>query len=170
MKHKLKFSIILLTFALLMTAAVAKTHTSKKGYSVAIPKGWTVDTSKMMGTDVIFLAKPLNSFRANLNVITTPSNGQTLAQVKAQINSTYPGVFNTYKKLAQGNTKIGGFTALYLTATHKTGSPNKLLRMHQVFVLRKGSAYIFTCTASNADYAKSDAAFEMALASVKWTK
>ena len=82
----------------------------------------------------------------------------------------YPRVFNSYKELGMGNTKLGGLPAIYIYATHKTGSPNALLRMYQVMTLRKGTFYVFTCTALNADYAKSDAAFKKALASVKWSK
>lgn len=171
MKHQLKFGAVLLTIALLMTAAVAKTYTSKKGYSIAAPSGWTIQSNDSGNPEAIFIDKPINGIRPNINVVVTPSaKGQTLAQLKTQINSLYPRVFNSYKKLAQGNTKLGGVAGIYITAIHKMGSPKALLRMHQVFVLRKDSAYIFTCTSSDADYSKSDAAFKNALASVKWIK
>jgi hypothetical protein len=151
-----------------MTVAVAKTYSSKNGYSIVAPAGWTVDTSKKANSDVIFMGKQANGFRPNLSVTVTASGGQNLSQVRSYINTAYPRVFKNYQKLGQGNTKLGGVPAVFVSATHKTGSPNTLVRMYQVIALRKGAAYIVTCTARNADYAKSDAAFKKALASMKW--
>jgi hypothetical protein len=153
------------------TAAIAKTYSSKKGYTIAAPAGWKVDSSGLMGTDLVLMAKPQNGFAANLNVVVTAASpGQTLAQGHSYITQTYPRLFNNYKKLAQGNTTIGGVPAISVTATHSMGTPPRTLRMHQVIAIRRGSIYTFTCTAANADYAKFDAAFKSALKSVKWKK
>jgi hypothetical protein len=153
------------------TVADAKTYSSKRGYTVAVAAGWNVDSSGMMGTGLIMMAKPHKGFSANLNVVVAPApTGQTLAQGRAYINQAYPGMFNNYKKLAQGNTSLGGVPAITITATHAMGTPPRTLRMHQAIALKNGTVYTFTCTAANADYAKFDAAFKAALKSVKWKK
>jgi hypothetical protein len=150
---------------------MAKTYSSKRGYTIVAPAGWNVDGSGTMGTDLIMIAKPRNGFSANLNVVVAPASpGQTLAQGQAYISQAYPRLFNNYKKIAQGRTSLGGVPALSLTATHAMGTPPRTLRMHQAIALKGGSVYTFTCTAANADYAKFDAAFKSALKSVKWKK
>jgi hypothetical protein len=164
-------SIVAAMLALVVTAAVAKTYSSKRGYTITVPAGWNVDSSGTMGADFIAMARPYNNFTANLNVVVAPASaGQTLAQGRAYINQAYPRVFTNYKKLAQGNTSLGGVPAITITATHDMGTPPKTLRMHQAIVLKNGAVYTFTCTAANADYARFDTAFKSALKSVKWKK
>jgi hypothetical protein len=165
------FSIAVAMLALVVTSAVAKTYSSKRGYTIVAPASWNVDSSGMMGTDLIIIAKPHNGFSANLNVVVAPASaGQTLAQGRKYIDQAYPRMFNNYKRLAQGNTSLGGVPAITITATHAMGTPPRTLRMHQAIALKNGAVYTFTCTAGNADYARFDAAFKSALKSIKWKK
>jgi hypothetical protein len=157
--------------ALVLTAAVAKTYSSNRGYTITTPTGWNVDSSGMMGTDFTMVARPHNGFSANLNVVVVrASAGETLADGRKIIDQTHPRFFNNYKKLAQGSTSLGGVPAITLTATQEMGTPPRTLRMHQAIALRHGAVYTFTCTAANADYAKFDVGFQSALKSVKWKK
>lgn len=171
MRHKcFRFSGLVAVLALLITVAGAQSG-RRNAYSISAPRGWQVDTSGTMGTDMIVIAKPYKGFTANLNVVVAPASpGQTLAQGRKYIDQTYPRLFNSYKKLAQGSMSLGGVPAITITATHAMGTPPRTLRMHQVIALRGGSIYTFTCTAANADYARFDAAFKSALKSVKWKK
>ena len=165
-----RFSGTVVVLALLVTVAVAQSG-RRNAYLISAPRGWQVDSSGTMGTDMILIAKPYKGFSANLNVVVAQAGpGQTLAQGRKYIDQTYPRMFSNYKKLAQGSTSLNGVPVITVTASHAMGTPPRTLRMHQVIALRRGYIYTFTCTAANADYARFDAAFKAALKSVKWKK
>lgn len=149
-------------------AAWAKPFISAKGYSVSPPVKWKVNTSGMMGSDVIFIAPPSRGASASLNVVVTQAPGETLEGGRAQINKMLPQMFNGYKRVAQGYTTLGGLRALSTTSTYLIGTPPRRLRMKQVVALRKGRAYTFTAAALDNVYARYNTAFTQSLKTVRW--
>jgi hypothetical protein len=96
------FSGTVVVLALLVTVAVAQSG-RRNAYSISAPRGWQVDSSGTMGTDMILIAKPYKGFSANLNVVVAQAGpGQTLAQGRKYIDQTYPRMFSNYKKTGAG--------------------------------------------------------------------
>ena len=154
-------------------AAPAKsaTFTSNQGYSITPPKGWTTDRSGLLGTEVIFMAKPKNGFAANMSVAMTKTrSGETIQQSRAGIDQAYPRMFNRFKWIGRGYTTVNGAPALVHTANHSMGTPPRRIWVHQVMAFKNGLMYAFTCTALDRDRNLYKATFDNALKSIRWTK
>ena len=66
------------------TPAKTATFASKHGYSITPPKGWATNRSGLMGTDVIFIAKPKSGSTATITItVKLASPGETLEQTRA---------------------------------------------------------------------------------------
>ena len=144
--------IISLVLLLIAAPATAAPFTSSKGYSITPPKGWTANRSGTMGTDAMFIAKPKNGVTANINVVVTKAApGDTIQAARAQINQTYPRLFNQFKWIARGNTTVDGAPALFNTVNYSIGTPPHRMWAHQIVALKNGMLYSFTCTTLNKD-------------------
>ena len=124
-----------------------------------------------MGTDVILLAPVAKQFAANINVVVkaSPSSG-SLKQGMPQIIKGVGSMMNDFKELSRGETKVAGSPGIEFSATHKMGTPARVLKMSQTYVMRNGQIYVFTSTALSENYASYDADFKAALKSLRWTK
>jgi len=171
-------SLRVLLWSMLVTAilpvgaklSAPKAVQSAKGYSITPPAGWTMHQNGIMGADMFVAAPPAKGYAANINVVIVPAApGETLEKDAVKIPQMMPRVLSGYKKLSHSYGTLGGLRALTITANHKMGTPPRLLWMKQVLVLRKGQAYVFTCTALHENHADYRGAFETALKSVRWT-
>lgn len=148
---------------------------SAAGYEITPPPNWQINQKGPAGVDLILSAaapgQSAGHLAASLNVVIAPAApGETLDKSRAQINAAQPKMLTGYKQIAQGSIKLDGVPAFFNTATHQAGTPPRLVRMHQVFVLKNNKAYAFTCGAPDAQYARYESDFQTALKSVRWTK
>ena len=159
----------------LLTIAIPTVHAepfqSSHGYEITGASGWTVKSPTGMAADVYIITHPVNGFAANLNVVVTPGEkGETLQSIHDLIRSHYSKMFTNFYITGERLSKLGGDPSYEITATYSTGTPSKTLRMHQVFVLRAGLDYIFTCTDTDKHYPKCLPQFATMLGSVHWTQ
>ena len=151
--------------------AKGKTFKSPKGYSITAPANWKIMSDGLMGTDVILIAPAAKQFGANVNVVVkTAPKGGNLKQGMPQIIQGMSRVLNGFKEISRGETKVDGLPGIQFTATHKMGTPARVLKMYQQYVVRNGKVYVFTATALNENYATYDSAFKTVLKSVTWNK
>ncbi len=161
---------VMVSFVLAPAIASAQTFHSPNGYSITAPSGWSLNKSRMMGSDIIIITKPEQKFANNLNVRITPlPAGVTLEQVQAQIKPSYQKQFPGYKFISEKFTTVGGQRAYELICNHSQGTPPRPLWARQDMVLRGNKLYIFTCTALTSNAARYAGSFSAILRSVRWT-
>lgn len=154
-----------------VASAAEKPFQSTKGYSITPPARWNLNGSGVMGTDVVIAAPPAKNYAAHLNIVVIKAApGETLEADLPKINAAMPKTLNSYKRVSQKITSIGGVRALETVATHKIGTPPRKLWMHQTLVLLNGQGYTFTCTALDGNHKTYEPAFKAMLKSVRWKK
>ena len=159
--------------------------TSQQGYSITPPSGWATHRSGQtettgavgvvgaVGADVVFLSRPRNGFAANITVVVTRVDNDTLETARAQIDQEYPRIFNQFEWIERGNTMVDGVPALTNTATYTMeipGTTPRRLWMHQIMALNNGLFYVFTCTALDEYRSTFQPTFDDALKSIRWTR
>lgn len=147
-------------------SAQAATYKSANGYSFTPPAGWT-QRKAFMGSEVLYI----HSSGSNLNVVSRAMPaGVTLAQIRAASFAQLRKAMTGYQLVSQGNTRLGGGAAGFIDSTYLMGTPAQKMRAYQVYALRGGKLYVFTCTARNALYPKYKATFQKTLNSLRWTR
>jgi hypothetical protein len=160
-------------FANVVMAAptVVEPFKSSKGYTITPAKGWTSNSTGLMGTDVIIYARPVDAFTPNFNVVIVPTiKSDTLKGLPKQMRAMYPKTFTNYQFIGQRFSTLAGRPSYVTTGTYMLGTPARKIRLHQVMILHDGKATILTCTDTDKHYGKSLAAFDAMLKSVKWTE
>jgi len=169
--HLMTTTLVALALTVAMTAASAdaKTFICKKGYSVAAPQGWTMDTSGLMGTDVIFFQSPVKGFATNINVVTVPAKaGETTAEVSSGTDAMLRNVLTSYHRISSKRVSVDHHQAVESQASYVQGQGRKLY-MHQFSVLGKRSDFTFTLTCAPSLKANYDPAFAAMVRSIRVT-
>lgn len=173
MKMKMKTSLLapvcgiaVLATSLSTGSAQAATYKSANGYSFTPPAGWQ-KLPNFSGTEIMYRS----STGENINVLSraVPA-GITLAQIRAATIPQLRAKMTGYQLVGQGNTRLGGVPAAYIYSSYLMGTPPQRMRGDQIFVLRKGRMFAFTCTSRSAVHAKYKPIFQKILNSVRWTK
>lgn len=145
----------------------AAPYQSPNGYTIAPPSGWTRQKSS---ADVSFG----NGKGARLAIVSIPlptPTTITLEKVRdtslASIQKSTPGGF---KVLNRGQMTIGGERALTVNARYQAGKPPMKVRAFLIFVIHGGKIHSLTCTDAEARFPKTRKSFNLALASIRWTK
>ena len=147
-------------------SAQAATYKSANGFQFTPPAGWT-QRKAFMGTEVVYL----HSSGTNISAVSQAiPPGVSLAQVRAASLAQLRQAMTGYKLVSQGNTRLGGGAAAFIDSSYMMGTPAQKMRAYQVYAVRGGKLFVFTCTAKNALYPKYKAAFMKTLNSVRWTK
>ncbi len=159
---------LILGLGLTVAAVSAAPFVSPHGYSVTPPPGWQINPSHV-GDDVVIDYKKnvATDGTPNLRVDITPMGGAaTLEALKPAVISGYTKRFPGLVVKSQTFSSLGGVRDLNLVFTEpKNGI---LMYLHQIYVLKNGSAYIFTAVYPERSRAKYDAPVAQMLASVRW--
>jgi hypothetical protein len=139
------------------SAATPKPYRSSQGYTLTPRAGWTVSTQGQPAIDLFFLAPVEKEFQANLNVvITKAASSDTLEDIRKQSEAAYESWFDEYQPLDHATVRIAGTDALQLTCSYRKPNDKARTWLRQYVILRRGKAYVFSCTAladSSARYA-----------------
>jgi hypothetical protein len=154
-----------------IAAASATPYASPKGYQITPAAGWKVNSSGIMGSDVVLFAAPSHGFAANLNVVInpTPSN-ETLRDVDIELKKALQQTLQNYKTLSTKYSSVNGAKALVLSSSYTIGSPAKLVHSRQIIAEHNHLTYSFTCTDLAENAQAYDPAFKQMVTSIKWTK
>ena len=126
---------------------------AQEGFSLVPPPGWqrgpdlTIAQMRLM-----YLGPPQGSFRANLNVVVGPDNGQSFETLAKEAKALYPTLLTDWKLAEAAPTEIDGKPAYCLTATYRQGTHT--VRCAQ-FVIRGGNGKAYCLT-----FATKDSAYE----------
>ncbi len=156
-------------------AASAALYTSPRGYSLTPPLGWHLMTHLLPAPDpgdnlvAFFEQKPASSsdgvgpvFRIKV----TPQDGVTLEALKTEESAEKKTAFPGMTLLSQTYSSVGGVRDMdtVLVGPSAIGP----IRIHQIYVMKNQSLYIFTAAFSDKLRAKYDPLFARMLASVHW--
>jgi hypothetical protein len=139
-------------------------------YSIAPPVEWKVDTSRFMGSDVLFAAPPHNGFASNIVVIVAPSGGRDIESAPRQVPAMMKQMLKRGEILSHGFTTLGGQRAYFLEARHDVGTPARRVRLRSVTSIHGENIVAFTASALDKDYARFAPIFNQTIDTVKWTK
>ena len=144
----------------------AATYKSANGYQFTPPAGWT-QRKGFMDSEVLYI----HSSGANINVVSqaVPA-GISLSQIRAASLAQLRKTMTGYKLVTQGNTRLGGGAAGFIDSTYLMGTPAQQMRAYQVYAVRSGKLFVFTCTSRNAIYPQYKSTFQKTLNSVRWTR
>lgn len=169
MRMRVVLATVLLAVATVPAALCVRTM-GPSGYSVDAPKGWKTKANPGGIPEFFVLGPRADGFGPNLNVVTVPAPaGATLQQILAATPQTLKAMFTDWKSLSSGNTTLAGSKAVYLEYTAKMGTPKRTLWFRQVYVIRQGKMYTFTCTATLKGRAASAKTFTAMMQSVRWS-
>lgn len=121
------------------------------GFKINYPKGWRIDKSGQFGIHVLFLnietdQEAGNPFKANVNVISGPSQGLDLAGYVEANKELLPKLLQDYKLIEDKKvTTSKGLSAYLIGGTHTQGVFK--LRNLQLMIISGGNAYVVTGTA-----------------------
>ena len=155
---------VTMLFSIANTAQAA-IYKSPNGYQITVPNGWTQQKG-FMGTEVAYT----DASGASISVLSPPEpvGPTTLTQIRLASVEHIRRILNDYKLVKQGNTKLGGVPAAYITSSYSMGTPKRMVRVHQVIAVRHNKLFVFTATASKASYPRYAATFHNMLQSVRW--
>src|SRR6266568_3893191 len=122
---------------------------SSNRFSLNPPSGWTVDSSGVYGTAVVFYGPTDTGFRVNMNVI-VESTSLTLNAYVSASKSQLSASLTNYNLVSEGPTTIGGIDAYELVGTFTQGSFN--IKNKQDFLVQNQKAYVITSTALQSNY------------------
>ncbi len=118
-------------------------------FSLNPPSGWTVDSSGVYGTAVVFYGPTDTGFRVNMNVI-VESTSLTLSAYVSASKSQLSASLTNYNLVSEGPTTLGGIDAYELVGTFTQGSFN--IKNKQDFLVQNQKAYVITSTALQSNY------------------
>ncbi len=154
---------------LMAASASAAPFISSHGYSLTPASGWRVNPSHSPDDDVVIEHRQdaAAAGKPNFQVDVTALGGHvTLETLKPVVISDYQKKFPGLVTKSQTFSFLGGVRDLDLVFTQtRSGIP---LRLHQVYVLKNGLAYIFTAAYPEKTHTKYDGAVAQMLASVRW--
>jgi len=162
-----RFAALFCCLMLLTSSSFAATYKSANGYSFTPPTGWQ-KLPNFGGSEILYR----HSGGSNINVLSRalPTSNITVAQIRAASITQLRSSFKNYKLVAQGDTRLGGAPAGYLTSGYTMEGTGISMRVHQVFALRGSKLFVFTCTSSTAVYPRFSPIFQKTLRSVRWTR
>jgi PsbP len=152
------FSTIILSFWIFVLTAQTDFLTfSENGYQISYPQTWSLDSSRMMGSQ-FFLFSPLESetdkFKENINLIIQDLAGQTIdLEQYATISEGQIKQFFSESNIIESkidNSEQGQF--LKLLYTIKQGNFN--LKILSICFIKNGKAYLLTFTTEVDKYTK----------------
>ena len=130
---------------------------SSNRFSLNPPSGWTVDSSGVYGTAVVFYGPTDTGFRVNMNII-VESTSLTLSAYVSASKSQLSASLTNYNLVSEGPTTIGGIDAYVLVGTFTQGSFN--IKNKQDFLVQNQKAYVITSTALQSNYDTYQPAFD----------
>jgi len=125
---------------------------NKKEYRIKSPAGWTIDSSKQMGTDLVLFSMPENTtdkFRENINVQVQNSTGTNIDLSKyiiictRQIKAMAPDAKIEESTTIKNNK--GSYQKIIYTATQG----GLKLKFEQYYFVTAKKVYVITLTAEN---------------------
>ena len=128
---------------------------TKKDYSLQSPAGWLIDSSKQMGTDLVFFSMPDNAsdrFRENINVLVQNTTGMKIDLKKfTAISEAQIKTMAKDAKILESTTvngPKGQYQKIIYTAT-QSGAP---LKFEQYYFVTDSKAYVVTLTTEAAKF------------------
>ena len=126
-----------------------RVNINKKEYSIKSPAGWTVDSSKQMGTDLILFSMLENSadkFRENINVQVQNTAGMNIDLAKyTAISATKIKAMAPDSKIEESKTINTGKLAFQKTIYTAT-QDHLALKFEQYYYVANKKAYVITFT------------------------
>jgi DcrB-like protein len=130
---------------------------SNNQFSINPPSGWTVDSSGVYGTTVVFYGPTDTGFRINMNIVVESTSLSLSAYVSASKAQLYSSLTN-YNLVSEGAKTIGGLNGYELVGTFTQGAAN--IKNKQDFLVQNGKAYVITSTALQSNYDTYQPAFD----------
>ncbi|BDI29949.1 hypothetical protein CCAX7_20000 [Capsulimonas corticalis] len=148
-------------------------YRSDEGYRLTPVRDWTAQAPQAPGGDVHFVEPGLHPYPANLGLHISPvPPAMTIDDLSAHRAEIEAGLAKEaqYVPVDHGTETVAGEKAMFITAQLKNPQIATPVWVRLAFVLHGGKLYRFTGLCPDADHAQYDAAFQMMIQSLRWTK
>lgn len=139
---------------------------NKEGFKIRPPKGWTVNESGQLGTLVIFSDPSLDHqgkdpFRTNINITSEATQNMDLDKYIKANKEALGRFLQNYRSTEERTLTVNGRPIRLIGGTFIQGIYK--LRNQQMFLIRKGKAFIVTATTLESTWNKHKSTMEASL-------
>jgi|GEM_PF-6243378 len=110
--------------------------------SLKVPKGWTADTSPSSGPMIVLYSKPLEGFKAMINLSADDLGGKSPQVWLAEYKSGLAQNIGKFRIVKEGDRQLGG--APYYALDFRGMQGKAMLHWLQVIHFQEGKAWIFS--------------------------
>jgi hypothetical protein len=139
-------------------------------YKISYPEGWTQQKNEGLVAILAPKENEADKFQENVNIIAQDisSSPMSLAEFTKLSMDQYATMQDAVEILTQADTKLAGYPAHTLTLTLDYGGT--LLKLKQIWLVKKNTAIILTYTAHHTQYTAYEAVADKIMGSFEFLK